>query len=130
MQKIKFDFSGLLSIIKCALIGVISTLIGIVVFSVVLKFANLSGSVINYINDIIKVFSIFIMVMCIKRKDGSKLLIKSLFAGVIYSLLSFVVFSVLNGSFEFNLSFFYNLIFAVIVSAIVSVIVNILKQKQ
>ena len=61
MQKVKFNFSGLLTIIKCVLIGVISTLIGIVLFSVVLKFADLSGIIISYVNDIIKVFSIFII---------------------------------------------------------------------
>ncbi len=130
MQKVKFNFSGLLSIIKCVLIGIISTLIGIVIFSVVLKFADLSGTIISYVNDIIKAFSIFIMVMCIKRKDGDKLMLKAIFAGVIYAILSFVIFSILNGSFVFDLSFVYDLIFAVIVSAIVSVIINILKQRN
>ena len=130
MQKIKFNFSGLLSIIKCVLIGIISTLIGIVIFSIVLKFADLSGTIISYVNDIIKVFSIFIMVICIKRKEGNNLLLKAILAGAIYAILSFVIFSILNGGFHFNMSFMYDFLFAVIVSAIVSVVVNILKQKS
>ncbi|MBQ8615625.1 MAG: TIGR04086 family membrane protein [Clostridia bacterium] len=130
MQKTKFNFSGLLSIIKCVLIGIIATLIGIVIFSVVLKFADLSSIIISYVNDIIKAFSIFIMVMCIKKKGEGKLLIRAVIAGTIYAILSFVVFSILNGGFVFDLSFVYDLIFAIIVSAIVSVIINILNRKN
>lgn len=130
MQKAKLNFSGLLSIIKCVLIGIIATLIGIVIFSVVLKFADLSSTIISYVNDIIKAFSIFIMVMCIKRKGEGNLLIRALIAGAMYALLSFVVFSILNGGFAFNMSFVYDLLFAIIVSAIVSVIINILNHRN
>ena len=130
MQKTKINLSGLLSIIKCVLIGIISTLIGIVIFSIVLKFADLSSTIISYVNDVIKTFAIFIMVMCIKRKNGDKLLIKALLAGILYAILSFAIFSILNGQFVFNLTFVYDLLFSVIVSAIVSVILNILNSRK
>ena len=130
MQKIKsFNWSNLLTIIKCCLIGIIVTLIGIVIFAIILKFADLSSTIINYVNDIIKVFSIFIMVMCIKRKSGDKLLFKALLSGALYAILTYIIFSILNSGFNFNLSFLYDLLFAVIVSAIVSVIINILNRK-
>lgn len=130
MQKTKLNFSGLLSIIKCVLIGIITTLLGIVIFSIILKFADLSSMIISYVNDVIKGFSIFIMVMCLKRKAEGHLLVRALIAGVMYALLSFVVFSILNGGFVFNMSFVYDLLFAIIVSAIVSVIINILNRKS
>lgn len=130
MQKIKFNFSGFLTILKCVLIGIVSTLIGIVIFSVILKFANLSSTIISYINDVIKIFSIFIMIMCVKRANEEKLLVKSLVAGVLYATLSFIIFSILNGGFVFNLAFVYDLLFATIAAAIVSVIINILNRKN
>ena len=130
MQKTKLNFSNLLSIIKCVLIGIIATLIGIVIFSVVLKFADLSNTIISYINDVIKVFAIFIMVKCIKRNNGDRLLFKALLAGILYAILTFAIFSVLNGKFVFNMTFVYDLLFAVIVSAIVTIIVNILNNKK
>ena len=131
MQKIKsFKLGGLLNIIKCSLIGIIATLIGTVIFAFVLKFANLSSTIINYINDVIKLFSIFIMIMCLKRKGGDKLFLKAIFAGLIYAIISFAIFSILNGGFVFDLSFVYDLLFAVIVSMIVSVIINILNRKN
>ena len=131
MQKIKsINFGGVLTLIKCALIGIVYSLLGTVIFAFVLKFANLSSTFISYINDLIKVFSIFIMVMCLKRVSGEKLLFKSLIAGVIYAVLSFILFSILNGKFAFDLTIIYNLLFALIVSAICSVIINIISRKN
>lgn len=131
MQKIKsIKLSGVVNIIKCALIGIVASLIGTVIFAFILKFASLSATVISYVNNIIKVFSIFIMVTCVKRNNTEKLFFKALFAGLIYAILSFVIFSILNGSFVFNISFLYDLLFSLAVSSIVSVIINILNRKN
>ena len=131
MQKIKsMNLGVVLNIIKCCLIGIVVTLLGTVIFAVTLKFANLSSKAIAYINDIIKGFSIFIMIMCVRKKDNNKLLLKSIFAGLVYSLLIYIVFSILNGKFVFDLSFLYDLLFSVIVSMIVSVIMNIIAHKN
>lgn len=131
MQKIKsINLGGLLNIIKCCLIGIVATLLGTVIFAVTLKFANLSSKAIAYVNDIIKIFSIFIMVMCVRRKDNNRLLLKSIFAGIIYALLVYIVFSILNVKFVFDLSFLYDLLFSVIISMIVSVIMNIIAHKN
>ena len=131
MQKIKsINFSGVLALIKCALIGIVCTLLGTMIFAFVLKFANLSNTFISYVNDLIKLFSIFIMVMCLKRKSEEKLLVRSIVAGIIYAILSFILFSILNASFVFDMTVIYNLLFAIIVSMICSVIINILSRKN
>lgn len=130
MQKTKFNFLNILTLVKCALIGIVATLLGIVIFSVVLKFADLSNLIISYVNDVIKAFAIFIMVMCIKRKSGERLMLKALFAGILYAIFSFLIFSILNGKFALNMTFVYDLLFSVIASAIVSVIINILNSKK
>ncbi|MBE5741282.1 MAG: TIGR04086 family membrane protein [Clostridiales bacterium] len=131
MQKLKsFKFSSILSIIKCCLLGIVVTLLGVVIFAVVLKFTDLNTTVISYINDVIKAISIFVMVLCIKKANDDKLLLRSIVGGVLYAVLSFVVFSILNGGFAFNLSLLYDLLFSVIVSAIASVIINIVKRKN
>ena len=130
MEKVKsFKFSNLINIIKCCLLAILFTLIGIVILAVVLKFADLNSVAISYINDVIKAISIFIMMLCIKKSGEEKLLLKAILAGAIYAVLSFVIFSVLNGSFTFNLGFLYDLLFAIIVAVIVSIILNILKRK-
>lgn len=131
MQKIKsLNFSGVLSIIKSCLLGIITTLIGVVLLAVVLKFADLSTNLISWINNIIKVISIFVIMVTLKRSNGEKLLLKGIFAGVFYAIISFVVFSVLNKNFSFNLSFVYDLLFAVIVALIASIVLNLLGKKN
>ena len=130
MQKIKnFNWSSVISIIKCCLLGLIVTLIGTVLLAVILKFADLNSTIICYINDVVKVVAVFIMVLCIKKNSPEKLLIKSIFAGILYAVLTFVIFSILNGGLAFNLGFVYDLLFAVIVAMIASVILNILNRK-
>ena len=129
MQKMKFDFSKLGMFIKIALVGIISTLVGILIFSVILKFVDMSSTVISYINDIIKALSIFIMVLILKKLDGERLLIKSIIASLLYAILCFIVFSILNGSFAINMSLVFDLFFAIAVSVIATIIVNTLKRK-
>lgn len=131
MQKIKsINWSGIINIIKCCLIGVASTIIGTVIFAIVLKFSNLSTNFISWINNIIKIFSIFIMMSCVKKKNNGNLLIKAILAGAVYAILCFLIFSILNGCFSVDISFVYNLIFSIIASVIISVIINILNCKS
>ena len=131
MQKNKLlNNNKILQIIKCCLLGIIVTLLGIIVFAFVLKFVDLSAKAISYINDLIKILAIFITINCIKKTNGNKLLYKAMLAGIIYALLTFIIFSILNGGFVFNLSILYDLLFAIIVSIVVSVIINILGNKK
>ena len=131
MQKLKsISLSGVLSVIKCCLVGLVATLVGVVVFALVLKFTDLSSSNISYVNNAIKAVSIFVMIICIKKANSEKLMLKSIFGGVVYAVLSFVIFSILNGKFVFNMSILFDLLFAVVVSIICFVIISLIKRKN
>ena len=131
MQKIKsLNWSGFLSIIKCCMIGILTTLIGLIIFAVILKFVDLSTNIIGYVNDAIKAVSIFVMLFCIKKTNGDKLILKSIFAGLLYAVLSLIVFAILNKGFSFNLTILYDVLFALIVSVIVAIIINLLHKKN
>ena len=131
MQKIKSTkFEGVLNLLKSALIGIVATLIGTVIFAVVLKFANLSSNLIAYINNIIKLFAIFIMITYVKRQTGNNLLLRAIVVGILYAILSFIIFSVLNGKFVLNSSVIFDTLFAVVVSIIVAIIINVLTNRN
>ena len=131
MQKVKsIKFEGILNLLKSALIGIVITLLGTVIFAVVLKFVNLSSNLIAYINNIIKLLAIFIVVICLKKQSNEKLLLRAIIAGVVYSIFSFVIFSILNGGFVFNSSVIYDFLFLIIVSTVVTVIINILSNRN
>ena len=129
MQKISsIKFNGFWGMIKCALIGVVATLIGTFVFAFVLKFTNLSSSFINTINNFIKAISLFVALTCATKLSG-KMIFKALFIGVIYSLSTFALFGIFNGRLSFNLGNVYDLVFAVITSVALAVIINLLSRK-
>lgn len=131
MEKIKsLKRFNIIGILKCCLLAILITLIGIIVLAVVLKFADLKSVVINYINDIIKGVAIFVMIVCLKKSGEEKLLLKSIISGALYAVLTFLIFSIFNGGVTFNLGFVYDLLFAVIVAVISSIIINILKRKS
>jgi len=68
--------------------------------------------------------------MCVRREGNEKLLIKSVLAGMFYAIFSFIIFSILNGRFDFNLSVLYDLLFALIVSVVSTIIMNLLSHKN
>ena len=131
MQKLKsLTWGGFLSIIKCCMIGILVTLVGLILFAVVLKFVDLSSNIIGYINDALKAVSIFVMLFCIKKTNGDKLIIKSIFAGLLYAVLSLIIFAILNKGFAFNMTILYDFLFALIVSVIVAIIINLIHKKN
>jgi len=130
MEKTKsFKLSNILGIIKCCLLAILVTLVGIVILAIVLKFTDLSSNLIGYINNAIKLIAIFIMMQCIKKQGEEKLILKAIFAGVLYSVVSFVIFSILNGTFALNAALLYDVAFAVLSAVLVSIIINIFKRK-
>lgn len=131
MQKLKsLNWGGFLSIIKCCMIGILVTFVGLILFAVVLKFVDLSSNIIGYINDALKAISIFVMLFCIKKTNGDKLIIKSIFAGLLYAVLSLIIFAILNKGFAFNMTILYDILFALIVSIIVAIIINLIHKKN
>lgn len=122
--------SGLfLGVIKGAIIAVFISLVLVLLFAVVVKFTNISSSAIKPINQVIKGVSILIGVIFGVAKNKTGGLVKGIIVGVIYTILSFAVFSILDGSFSINFSFVTDLIFSAITGAIAGVIaVNIGKK--
>lgn len=109
-------------VLKGCLIALCVSLIGILLFAVVLRFVSLSDTVIKIVNQIIKVTSVLLGVKVCLKNDKSKGLAKGSFVGAIYTLTSYFVFSLLVASFNFSLSIFYDLIFSSAVGLICGVI--------
>lgn len=126
----KNKLKNVFSIVKAALIGVVVNLLAVLAFAVVLKFANIPLNVISYINNGIKILSIFVMVLCLKKFSSANLFVSSLLSGVLYAILSFLLFSILNGGIVLDMSTVYDIAFAVMASIATSIIVNVLKHKN
>ena len=79
-------------------------------------------NLIKVINQVIKVLSVLLGVSLTLKKDKTKGLLKGAGVGALYTLLAYLVFSVLVGNFNFGLSLVFDTIFAAVIGLICGVI--------
>ena len=123
------DRSFLLAIIKGSLIALCISLVGILIFAFILKFASISDKAIRPINQIIKGVSVLVGVFVAMRKVDKMGLVGGILIGLVYTILAFVVFSILDGNFEFNLTLLNDLLFGGIMGAICGIIAVNVKRR-
>lgn len=120
-----------LSIVKGSLIALCVSLIGILIFAFCLKFTSLSDKLILPINQVIKGFSIFLGVFFGLKKRKEMGLVSGLLIGFIYTIVAFIVFSILNGAFSFDHTLLNDIIFGAIIGGICGIIcVNLKKSTR
>lgn len=124
-DKIKNN-SFIVPVIKGSLIAVAISLVGILFFAFLIKLFGIADGWLKPINQVIKAISIFIGVFLGLKNDNEKGLVKGLIIGLAYTFVAFVVFSILNGKFNFDKTLLTDVLFGGITGAICGVIaVNI-----
>lgn len=119
-----------LSLLKGSLMALSISLILICIFAFLLRFCDIKTEAIKPINQVIKIVSILIGAFYGLKKSTEMGLITGLFIGLVYTILAFVVFSVLNGGFNFERSLINDIIFGGIAGAIAGVIAVNFKKKK
>lgn len=118
-----------LSSAKGSLVATAVSLIGILFFAFVIKMFGITDEFLKPVNQVIKAVSIMLGVFAGLKADKEKGLVKGVIIGLIYTLLAFVVFSSLNGSFNFDKSLLNDVLFGGITGSICGVIAVNLKKK-
>ena len=118
-----------LSIFKGCLFALCFSLIAILIFAFVLRFIEMGDMAIKIVNQIIKTLSIlFGVFICLKsEKDAG--LIKDLFVAVIYTIVSFLVFSILSGAFSFGTNLIFDVLFSIVIGFVSSMLVISISRK-
>ena len=120
-----------LSIVKGSLIALCVSLIGILIFAFCLKFTSLSHKLILPINQVIKGLSIFLGVFFGLKKRKEMGLVSGLLIGFVYTIVAFIVFSILNGAFNFDHTLLNDIVFGTIIGGICGIIcVNLKKSTR
>lgn len=112
-------FSGF---IKGVLVSLLATLIGIFLFALVLRFVDLNTVVIKIVNQVIKILSVLFGVKVCLKCNKSKGLLKGAVVGVLYTVLSYLIFSLLVSSFSFGLNLVYDILFLGVAGVVCGVI--------
>lgn len=121
--------SVLVSVIKGSLISLAVSLVGILIFAFFIKYVAVPTSAIKPINQVIKGLSLFLGVFIALKKSDKMGLVTGLLIGLVYTILAFVVFSILDGNFEFSKTLVNDLLFGGIIGAICGVIAVNLRRK-
>ena len=106
-------FSG---VIKGTLCAVMTTLISVLIFAFIVKFALLGNGVIKAVNQFIKIISI--LLGCAFFIRGNLGLVKGVVLGLLSTTITYLLFWFFGGNAPFNLSFLIDLIFTAIVGGI------------
>ncbi len=118
--------SFLIYFIKGVFTACICTLIGVLLFSFIIKLAGLSSSVIKPVNQFIKVISVFLgCFFCVQGKKGY---LKGGAIGFAFSILIYCLFALISGMEVFNNGFFIDLLFCAVIGILSGILtVNIKK---
>ena len=116
-------------IIKGSVLSVSITIIAICVFAFLLRFIDINAGMITPINQAIKIISILFGSFVGLKKAKGKGLIAGFLIGIFYTIISFLIFSILNGSFCFDSSLIYDSLFGGIAGGIAGIVAVNLKTK-
>ena len=116
------------SVAKGALVAVCVSLVLVLLFAFLLKFTNIPESTIKPVNQVIKGLSILIGVFVGLRRSKELGLVSGLLIGFIYTIVAFVIFSILGGVFAFDLTFLTDILFGAVMGAICGIICVNLKK--
>lgn len=119
-KKINFS-SGFFQFFKAIFIALIVTFLSIIIFALIIKATNMPDKFIVPINLAIKSLSVIIGTI-IWTKDKTGGLKKGLLFAIIFTTISFLIFSLLSKSFNLSLSLLLDYTFLIFVGIVVGIL--------
>ena len=117
-----------LDILKGALVAVSATLILILVFAVLVRFFCIPDGWIFPINQVIKVISLIFGTIVMLKTTKEKGFVKGLILGLVYFVLSYFVFSILQGNFKISIKNIYDLVLTTLMGGLLGIIIVNIKK--
>lgn len=99
------------SLFKGVMCAVIVTLLFILLFAFIVQMSGLSNSVISPVMQVVKIVSIFVAVAIAIKPVKSKGWLYGALVGLLYMVLTFTIFSLLDGHFTIDISALSELLF-------------------
>lgn len=118
----KSKVNYILPIVKGSFWGVAFSLLCVLIFAFVLKYTTLSENTIQPINQVIKGLSLLVACFVTSKKINKKGWLVGLLVGLCYTLVTYIVFSILNGGFSFGLPLLFDTLFGAIGGMIAGIV--------
>lgn len=119
-----------LNIIKGSIISIVITLIGLIIFSIILANTNISENIMLPVVTSIAAISILVGSIISISKIEKKGILNGALVGLIYILVIYILSSIVNGKFEININSIILIVTSIIAGMLGGVIgVNIKNKK-
>ena len=128
MEKAKNVKTDVTDVLKAVLFATLISLALVLIFAIVIRFANVENKVIMPVNVAIKILSLLVGVL-LAFKNPQNGLVKGAISGLLYMLFTFLIFSALNGFNDVTFSWI-DLITLPVAGAISGIIKVNLKSKK
>lgn len=109
--------------VKGATVALIVSLVGILLFALLLKFVSISEGVIGPVNQVIKAISILVGTKVALKRTTNLGWLKGAILGLFYTLLAYLIFSFLSSSIVFDTTTLIDVMFGMVMGAICGIIV-------
>ena len=119
----------LFNFIKAIFASICLSLILILIFAFILKYVSLSDNTIKLINQAIKILSILYGFIVLRKKDKHSLFFKGILIGIVYGALSYLLFSLLSGSFALEITTLNDIVFNGVIGAIIGLFFSFFTKK-
>lgn len=127
---VKLNKKDFFEIFKGILFSIVLSILSVIIFAIIVKFANLSSKAVQIVNIALKIISIFFGTL-LAISSGRQGLFKGCIIGLFFVLISYLVFSLINGSFSSNPLTAFDVIFSLIAGLLSGVFtVNVRKGKD
>lgn len=127
---IKLNKKDFFEIFKGVIFSLIISVLTVIVFAIIVKFANLSSKTVEIVNIALKIISILVGTL-LAVGSGRQGLFKGGIIGLLFVLVSYLVFSLINGSFSVNPLTAFDVIFCLVAGLLSGVFaVNVRKGKE
>ena len=121
--------SFILNTIKGSFWGVAFSLVCILIFAFIIKFTSISENYIQPVNQVIKILSILFACFIIGKKVKKQGIFVGLLTGILYTILAFLIFSILDGQFSFGVNVLNDITFGSIIGMISGILCINLRNK-
>lgn len=126
----KLNGTFIFATLKGSLLATTVSLVGILFFAFIIKMFGITDQYLRPVNQVIKAVSILVGVFIALKKQKQNGLVLGFAIGLCYTLLAFVVFSALNGSFCVDKTLLNDVLFGSIMGAICGIIAVNIKRKK
>lgn len=122
------EHNNILGLLKGTFWAISVSLLCVLIFAFIIKFTALSESLISPINQGIKIVSILCGTIIMSKKIHNNGWLWGLLLGASYTILAFLIFSILDGHLEFGLSLLNDTLFGSISGLISGIIAFAIKR--